>query len=231
MAMAATAALLIVACAPAAPARENAEARLFPAPDRPVASIVTDESGPESQRDRVNEARIVMDLLKIAPGARVADIGAGAGYFTVRLSERVGPTGQVIAQDIVPAYQERLKARVAKAALTNVSFVLGGPDDARLAPGSVDVALMVRMYHEIEEPYAFMWRLRESLREGGVVAISERDRATQSHGTPPALLRCELEAVGYVQKARHSLGESGYLAVFAPEGARPEPGAIKACKA
>jgi ubiquinone/menaquinone biosynthesis C-methylase UbiE len=196
-----------------------------------VASIVTDHSGPEAERDRQKEAQRVMDHLKIGPGMTVADIGAGAGYFTVRLSERVGPSGRVIAQDIMRLYQNRLKERVAKAGLGNVSFVLGGPDDARLEPATVDVALLVRMYHEIEQPYAFMWRLRDSLKPGGVVAISERDRPTAQHGAPPALLRCELAAVGYSEVAFHDLGESGYLAIFAPDRPRPAPASIKACAA
>jgi ubiquinone/menaquinone biosynthesis C-methylase UbiE len=171
-----------------------------------------------------------MDLLPLAEGVVIADIGAGDGYFTTRLARRLGESGQVIATDVTPEYLEGLKQRVSREGLSNVSFVLGGFDDARLPPASVDIALMVRMYHEIEQPYAFLWRLRDSLKDGGVVAVSERDRPTQNHGIPPELLRCEFEAVGYKQVAFTQLGPGiGYLALFAPSRTKPEPSEIVTC--
>lgn len=222
-------ALALFACAPGeAPGRSGDLP--FPPAKREVASIVSDHSGPEAERDAAGEARRVIDALGIGPGLRVADIGAGAGYHTVRLSPVVGPQGRVIAQDVTRSHQERLRRRVASAGLTNVDFVLGRPDDARLPPRSIDVVLLVRMYHEIEHPYALMWRLHESLRPGGRVAIAERDRPIVAHGTPPALLRCEMAAVGFRETAFHDLGESGYLAVFEPAGPPPAPGAIKPCE-
>jgi predicted methyltransferase len=234
------AALALFACAPEGPATAN-DPRIaaqtsatngFPSPDRPVASIVTSHSGNEEDRDADGEARLTMEAASIRGGMTVADIGAGDGYFTTRLSVRVGAEGKVIATDVTPPYLEGLKARIAREGQTNVSFVLGGFDDPKLPTGSTDVALMVRMYHEIEQPYAFMWRLRDALAPGGVVAISERDRATQDHGTPPALLRCELEAVGYEQLSFTELGgRMGYVAVFAPTRPRPAPEAIRACNA
>ena len=172
----------------------------------------------------------MMDFLRIGPGMVVADVGAGDGYFTVRLARRVGPTGRVIATDVIPEHLDRLRARVAREGLTNVDFVLGGFDNPALPAASVDVALLVRMYHEIEQPYAFMWRLRDALKEGGVVAISERDRATKDHGAPPRLLKCEIEAVGYKAREMRKFGPVGYVAVFAPEGTRPEPADVKSCK-
>src|SRR5262245_55758582 len=171
-------AALLAACMAAQPADGAASPAGFPAPDRPVAAIVSSHSGEESDRDAQNEVRQVMEFLRIGPGMTVADVGAGDGYFTVRLARRVGPAGRVIATDVVPEHLERLRARVRREGLTNVEFVLGGPDDPALPSGAVDVALLVRMYHEIEQPYAFMWRLREALKPNGVVAISERDRPT-----------------------------------------------------
>jgi hypothetical protein len=91
---------------------------------------------------------------------------------------------------------------------------------------------MVRMYHEIEQPYAFLWRLRDALKPGGRVAVSERDRSTAQHGAPPDLLRCEFAAVGYEQIGFQTLsGASGYVAIFAPTGPRPAPDAITPCRA
>ena len=206
----------------------------FPAPSRPVADIVTDTWSSEDARDRAGEAERVMELLGVGPGMRVADVGAGSGYYVARLSPRVGPGGQVYAQDIVADYLKKLGERVRRAGLGNVTLVLGDPHDPRLPPDAVDLALLVHMYHEVEQPYGLLHNLRPALREGARVAVVDLDRPTGSHGTPPALLRCEMAAVGYTQAAFHDLGpESGYLAVFAPPpaGALPAPGSIRACPA
>jgi predicted methyltransferase len=205
----------------------------FPAPSRPVASIVTDTWSSEAARDTAREARRVMDLLGVGPGMTVADVGAGSGYYTVRLSPRVGPSGRVIAQDIIPRYLEGLGARVRRAALGNVTLALGEPHDPRLAPASADLVLLVHMYHEVEQPYAFLYNLRPALRPGGRVAVVDLDRPTSRHGTPVALLRCELAAAGYEAVGFHDLGAgSGYLAVFQPTaGPAPRPGAIRPCPA
>ena len=227
---------LVLGCAQAAPVASEASRPIiphtdgFPDPDRPVASIVSSHSGSESSRDAAGEAELTMDLLPLEEGIVIADIGAGDGYFTIRLARRLGEPGQVIATDVTPEYLEGLKQRVSHEGLSNVSFVLGGCDDPRLPPASVDIALMVRMYHEIEQPYAFLWRLRDSLKEGGVVAVSERDRPTQNNGIPPELLRCEFEAVGYAQVAFTQLGPGiGYVAQFTASRPAPAPGEIKSC--
>ena len=202
----------------------------FPAPDRPVASIITSHSGAEDFRDRTGEAAQTMAAIGVRPGLIIADIGAGDGYFTTRLSPALGPTGKVIATDVMPDYLARLKARIASENLQNVTVIQGGFDDPKLPPASVDVALMVRMYHEIEQPYAFLWRLCDALKPGGTVAVSERDRPTADHGTPPDLLRCEFGAVGYQQISFTTLGpQVGYVAIFAPTNPRPAPGEIKPC--
>jgi predicted methyltransferase len=221
---------LLAACAAAQPIDGSTGSEAFPAPDRPVAGIVSSHSGEEADRDAENEAEQVMDFLQIAPGMTVADVGAGDGYFTVRLARRVGPEGRVIATDIVPEHLERLRDRLTREGLSNVDLVLSGPDDPALPAGAMDVILLVRMYHEIEQPYAFMWRLRDALKPGGVVAISERDRPTQNHGTPPRLLTCEIEAVGYKERELRDFGSIGYVAVFAAEGVRPSPSAVSPCR-
>ncbi|HEX2201740.1 MAG TPA: methyltransferase domain-containing protein [Longimicrobium sp.] len=210
----------------------GAAASLFPAPSRPVADIVTDTWSSEDTRDRAGEADTVMRLLEVRPGMRVADVGAGSGYYTVRVSPVVGPGGRVIAQDIVPRYLERLRGRVRREGLANVTLALGEPHDPRLPRASADLVLLVHMYHEVEQPYAFLHNLRPALREGGRVAVVDLDRPTHRHGTPPALLRCEMEATGYRQSAFHDLGpESGYLAVFTPTGTAPRPADVRACPA
>ncbi len=207
----------------------------FPAPDRPVAEITTDTWSNERARDEAQEAARVLRLLGVSTGMSVADVGAGSGYYTVRLSRAVGPTGKVYAEDIVPRYLEKLRDRVGREGLANVAIGLGEPHDPRLPAGSLDLALLVHMYHEVEQPYGLLYNLASALRPGAHVAVIDLDRPTSSHGTPPELLRCELAAVGYRELARHDLGSgSGYLAVFAPPagiGALPRPGDIRACAA
>jgi len=203
----------------------------FPQAQRDVASIVADEWSNEASRDAAREAEQVMVFLNARPGMVIADIGAGSGYYTVRLAPRLMPTGRVIAEDIVPAYLTALRARVRKAGLRNVTIVQGTPDNPRL-PVRVDAALLVHMYHEVRQPYALLWHLRGSLRPGGKVAIVDIDRPTAQHGTPKAQLLCEVSAVGFRRIGDLDLGAAGgYLAVFEPVGKRPEPAAIKPCAA
>ena len=205
-------------------------AERFPKPQRPVAGIVSDQWSSEDSRERVGEAAKVMELLAVRPGMAVADIGAGAGYYVGRLSRRVGPEGRVFAQDIERKYLDRLRQRASRERLGNVSLVLGEPHDPRLPPRSVDLALLVHMYHEIAQPFGLLANLAPAMRPGGRVAILDVDGPIQSHGTPRALLVCELAAVGYRQTDWHWLeGRSVYLAVFEPPAEPPEPERIAPC--
>ncbi|WP_443025364.1 class I SAM-dependent methyltransferase [Sphingomonas sp. RB3P16] len=203
----------------------------FPAADRPVAAIVSARWSTEEDRDRLNEAGEVMAKAGIKPGMTVADIGAGEGYYTIRLANRVGKEGRVLAEDIVADVRDALALRVARERLETVSVRLGTPSDPRLPDASFDRILMVHMYHEIGAPYEFLWRMRPSLKPDGLVIVVDANRATRNHGTPPALLRCEFAAVGYREVATYDMPSAGgYLAAFRAEGARPDPGAIKACR-
>jgi ubiquinone/menaquinone biosynthesis C-methylase UbiE len=213
--------------ATAAPAGVAADR--FPSPDRPISGIVSPRWADEDSRDDAREADTVMTLLGVGPGTVVADIGAGDGYYTVRAARRVGAGGHVYAEDITPRYVELLRDRLDGGAAANVTVVLGEPHDPRLPAAAVDVALLVHMYHEIEQPYALLHNLAPALRPGARVGILDLDRRTDAHGTPPALLRCELERVGYRFTARHALGPGEYLAVFAPpERPAPTPEQISA---
>lgn len=198
-----------------AAAAPSLPAAAFPKPDRPVASIVSATWDNEDARDRVGEADTVMALLGISTGMGIADIGAGSGYYTVRLSPRVGTAGRVFAEDIMPNYVRDLTKRIEKEKLANVRVILGSSDNPRLPPASVDRALFVHMYHEIDQPYALLYNLHPSLKPGASVGIVDVDRPTSSHGTPPAQLKCEMAAAGYDQTAFHTLAV-GYLAVFKP---------------
>lgn len=203
----------------------------FPTPSRPVADIVSDEWSNENSRDAGREAEQVLVFLGIRPGMVIADIGAGSGYYTMRLAPRLLPTGRVVAEDIVPAYVRSLRERVRKARLRNVTVVQGRADNPHLPARSIDTALMVHMYHEIRQPYAVLWHVHGSLRNGGKVAVVDVDRPTAQHGTPKAQLQCEFAAVGFRRVGDLDLGDAGgYLAVFEPVGKRPAPSAIKPCR-
>jgi ubiquinone/menaquinone biosynthesis C-methylase UbiE len=214
---------------PPEPARD---AKGFPLPDRPVAGIVapTWSSGPD--RDAADESGQLIRALGIRRGMAVADIGAGSGYHTLRLSPVVGPEGVIYAEDIVEAYISGLRREAERRNLTNVRIVVGSADDPKLPAASVDRAVLVHMYHEIENPYVLLWNLATALKPGARVGVIDLDRATESHGTPRALLKCEFEAVGYRRISHTQMtGGGGYIAVFEAPTTRPAPQDIKACPA
>ena len=202
----------------------------FPAPARPVASVVSPAYSSEETRDRRGEAERVMNRLGLQPGIRVADIGAGDGYYTVRVARRLGSAGTVYAVDIKAEYLQRLEARLKREGVSGVTLVHGEPRDPKLPPAAIDVAILSHMYHEVENPYEFLYRLRPALGAGARVAIIDVDKPTQNHGTPPGLLRCELAAVGYHQIDFVSLAPAeGYLAIFVPPDQLPAVEAIIPC--
>lgn len=203
----------------------------FPPPDRPVASIVSPSWNTETARDRDGEAKQVFDLLDLRSGIRVADIGAGSGYYTVRLAQRLGSGSIVYAEDIEASYLAQLQARLEHERVRGVTLVLGQPADPELPPASVDLALLSHMYHEIASPYEFLYNLARAVAPGGRVAVVDVDRPTGRHGTPPALLRCEMTAMGYRELSSMKLtGGEGYLSVFSAPDHPTEPGQVKVCR-
>ncbi len=230
----ATLALLLAlgACHQKAPDDGRPEtARAFPVADRPVSKASDSDFGSEIQRDSLHEAEVVMDLARIAPGMTVADIGAGEGYYTVRLAKRVGAKGRVLAEDIDHTANERLGQRVLREQLDNVSIKLGKVDDPSLPEKSFDRIFLVHVYHEVSEPYAFLWRLWPALRPGGKVVVVEADRSSDRHGIPPQLLFCEFGAVGFrLTEFVRKPELQGYLAQFEATGERPDPASIVPCR-
>jgi len=212
-------------------ASPGAPAKAFLRFERPVAEIVSPQRSTEALRDANEEAQQLARLMGLRSGMVVGDIGAGAGYHTIRLSRVVGPSGAVVAQDVRQDYLTYLAKRVQDLKLTNVKIALGDPHDPRLPTASLDAAILVHMYHEITEPYAFLYNLAPALKPGARVGIVDLDRPTQLHGTPPKLLRCELAAIGYRELSLHTLtGDAGYLAIFVPPVERPRPSAIVPCR-
>jgi ubiquinone/menaquinone biosynthesis C-methylase UbiE len=134
----------------------------------------------------------------------------------------------------VPKYLRSLRKRVRNLGLQNVVISLGELHDPKLPAESVDIAILVHMYHEIEQPYALLYNLVPAVKPEARVGIVDAFAPTSKHGTPPSLLRCELAAVGYREISFDRLtGSDAYLAIFAPPSVarRTRPEAIVACKA
>jgi cyclopropane fatty-acyl-phospholipid synthase-like methyltransferase len=145
-----------------------------------------------------------LDALELKPGMVVADIGAGSGYYSVRMAKRVGPTGRVFATDIQQGMIDILNRRIAGERLDNVTTVLGGVDDPRLPPRSLDLAIMVDVYHELQSPQVFLQRLRECFKPDGRLVLLEfrkedpRIPILEVHKMSVAEVKQELEAEGFV---------------------------------
>jgi SAM-dependent methyltransferase len=223
--------VVMVSAAPLPAGADTLPVNTFPKPDRPVASIVSPIWHNEDERDAAKEVPQAVRLLGIDAGMTVADIGAGSGYYVSRLSPLLGPSGRVIAEDITPAYLRLLEAKVRDLHLTNVSVTSGEPGDPKLPPHALDRALLIHMYHEIANPFALLYNLAGSLKPGAKIGIVDAIRPILEHGTPPSLLRCEVESLGYREIAFSKLeGSEAYLAVFElPAGVVPHlPDAV--CK-
>ena len=219
--------LLAVAACRAQPSEPR-----FPSAHRDVAPIVGGTFSTEDARDRLGEAEEVMQLAGVAPGMSVADVGAGEGYYTVRLARVVGAKGRVLAEDIVPGVRDSLSDRVQRERLDNVAVKLGTADSPMLPPASFDRVFLVHMYHEVSSPYAFLWHMREGVKPGGLVIVVDANRPVSHHGMPPAELKCEFAALN-MQPVKFTVLTGGdvYLMAFRLSGPRPDPDQIKPCNA
>jgi ubiquinone/menaquinone biosynthesis C-methylase UbiE len=203
----------------------------FPAAHRDVAPIVGDAFSTEDARDRLGEAEEVMDLAQVKPGMSVADVGAGEGYYTVRLARAVGPEGRVLAEDILADVRDELSDRIQREKLDNVAVKLGTPDNPMLPGESFDRAFLVHMYHEVQSPYAFLWHLREGLKPDGLAVVVDSNRPIKHHGIPPQQLKCEFAALGMEPVGSRMLtGGDAYYMAFRLARPRPAPDKIEACE-
>jgi ubiquinone/menaquinone biosynthesis C-methylase UbiE len=163
-----------------------------------------------------------MDALRIADGSHVADLGAGSGWFTIRLARRVGPNGRVYAEDIQRQMIEAISRRITRENLTNVvKPVLGEPNDPRL-PAPVDAVLIVDAYHEMEQPVVLLRNLARSLKPGGRIGIVNFTKDGGGPGPemenrvdPERVIR-DAEAAGLELEARANFLRYQYMLVFVP---------------
>jgi SAM-dependent methyltransferase len=155
------------------------------------------------EREQEEAPDVALNVLKIPKGATVADIGAGSGYITVRLAARVGPTGHVYANDVQPQMLNLLARRLSNSKITNVTLIEGTFDDPKLPPASLDLAIMVDVYHELSQPQAMLRHLRESLKPGGRLVLLEYRKEDPTvpikpeHKMSVAEAKMEVEAEGF----------------------------------
>jgi predicted methyltransferase len=149
----------------------------------------------------------IFKAMAVAPGKVVADIGAGDGFLTVRLSPLAGPEGRVYAVDVAPDRLERLRGRVAAAHLDNVVIVNGGDDDPHLPEAQLDAAVILNAYHEMSRHEDMLRSIRAALKPGGRLVIAEpspssgdgdRVRQTARHRISPALVVQEMTQAGFL---------------------------------
>ncbi len=139
----------------------------------------------------------VMDVLGIAPGKSVADIGSGSGWFTVRAARRVGPSGMVYAVDINPEAIRYLDRRVQKESVHNVKTILSKPDDPMLPKQTLDAVLLLKTYHEVADPVALLEHVRPALRAGARLGIIDRNGNGTNHGVNREIVINEAARAGY----------------------------------
>jgi predicted methyltransferase len=145
----------------------------------------------------------VLDVLGVHEGQTVADVGCGSGYFTVRLARRVGARGRVYATDLQPEMLALLKSKTDAARISNVVPIVATEDDAKLPKRSLDLVLLVDVYHELPKPALTLAQIRESLADGGRLALVEyraedpKVAIKAEHKMTLAQLRKELTANGW----------------------------------
>jgi len=133
-----------------------------------------------TERDSWQRVDAIFAALQVEEGDRIADVGAGAGFFSFRLSARVGPSGRVIAQDIDAGVLAELADAAGREGMTNIETVVGAPDDPRLPEASLDGVLVVNAYHEMREYEAMLAGIRRALRPGGRLVIVDMPPADES---------------------------------------------------
>lgn len=220
---------LLLACSRPEPAAEAPPTASTPAPTgsaappripAPAMSYLGADWLTRSERITEEQPEAMLDALRINPGMRVADIGAGVGYHALRISPRVGATGKVYATDLQPEMLDLLRTAVGAAGVTNIEPVLSLDRSTGLPDATIDLALMVDVYHELAEPAAFMRDLRRALTPAGRVALVEfrgEDPSVpikEEHKMTVAQVDAELAAYGFTRCERHEFLPWQHLLIY-----------------
>jgi ubiquinone/menaquinone biosynthesis C-methylase UbiE len=156
-----------------------------------------------SERESEENPEGALDALSIKPGMVVADVGAGTGYMSLRLAKRVGPSGKVYSEDVQPEMLRRLRQNAAEAKLNNIQTVLGGEADPKLPPDTLDLILLVDVYHELSQPQRMLRKMREALKSDGRLVLIEYRKEDPSipirpeHKMSVQEVKLETEAEGF----------------------------------
>jgi len=156
------------------------------------------------EREAEEQPEKALDALKLKPGMVVADIGAGVGYMSLRMAKRVGPTGKVYANDLQPEMLAKLNENAAKAKITNVVTVLSEVADPKLPPNTMDLVLLVDVYHEFSQPQQMLRKIRETLKPDGRLVLLEYRAEDPNvpiiaeHKMTVGQVKAEIEAEGFV---------------------------------
>lgn len=187
-----------------------------------VAKTLSDE-----HRDSRQRPKALVEALGVKPGMKIGDVGTGVGYMLPFFSEAVGPSGKVVAEDIFPDFLGKAKDYAAKRSLANVEFVLGDEKNPKLKTNSLDLALVLDVYHHFDYPADMLAALHKALKADGRLAICEyykrvgamgdptSDRAVKHIRLDEADAIREIEANGFkLVKSEEFNPKSQYLAVF-----------------
>ena len=156
------------------------------------------------EREAEEQPEKALDALNLKPGMTVADIGAGVGYMSLRMAKRVGPTGKVYANDLQPEMLAKLRENAAQAKITNVVTVLGDVADPKLPANTMDLVLLVDVYHEFSQPQVMLRKIRETLKPDGRLVLLEYRAEDPNvpiiaeHKMTVAQVKVELEAEGFI---------------------------------
>lgn len=215
--------LLMLVCGVPAPAQER-----HPVTGREIAGVMGFGGAPwleRSEREREEAPEKALDAIGITPGMKIADIGAGTGYFSRRMAKRAEPGGKVFAVDIQPRMLDALRRNAERERITNIETVLGREDDPLLPARSLDLVLMVDVYHELARPQGMLRRLREALKPDGRMVLLEYRREDPEvpikldHKMTIQQAKAEVEAEGFTLREVISALPRQHILIFVP-GAR-----------
>jgi precorrin-6B methylase 2 len=156
-----------------------------------------------SERESEENPDGALDAIGIKPGMVIADVGAGTGFMSLKMAKRVGPTGMIYAEDVQPEMLRRLRQNAAKAKLTNIQTVLGGEADPKLPANTLDLILLVDVYHEFSQPQRMLQKMREALKSDGRLVLLEYRKEDPSipirpeHKMSVQEVKLEVEAEGF----------------------------------
>jgi ubiquinone/menaquinone biosynthesis C-methylase UbiE len=181
------------------------------------------------EREQEEQPGVVIDALGLRVGEVVADLGAGAGYFTFRIAPRVGETGRVLAVEIQDEMLETIRRRAAALKVTNVEEIKATETDPKLPAGSIDLVLMVDVYHELAYPFEVMTKVHEALKPGGWVVFVEYRKEDpkipikEVHKMSVHQLKKEMSAVGLTQVRTVETLPLQHIVIFEKHDRVPPP--------